>query len=98
MALNHQNIERDRQRISKVKPFISQYNWNDIDFTVHQKDQEDREMSINWKKFEENNKTIAIKILFAPQNTKTIRLAYKSKYNRKRENQVVLLTISDGKK
>ena len=26
VALNHQNIGRDPQRISKIKPFISQYN------------------------------------------------------------------------
>ena len=26
VALNHQNIGRDLQRISKIKPFISQYN------------------------------------------------------------------------
>ena len=55
-------------------------------------------MVIDWKKFEQNNKTITLNILFVPHNTKTIRLAYKSKYNRKRENQVVLLMITDGKK
>ena len=55
-------------------------------------------MTIDQKKFEQNNKTIALNILFVPHNTKTIRLAYKSKYNRKRENQVVLLMITDGKK
>ena len=50
------------------------------------------------KKFEQNNETITLIILFVPDNAKTIRLAYKSKYNRKRENQVVLLMITDGKK
>ena len=35
VALNHQNIERDHQGISKNKPFINQYNWNDIDFPSH---------------------------------------------------------------
>ena len=34
--------------------------------------------------------------MFIPHNTKTINLAYKSKYNRKRENQVVLLMITNG--
>ena len=33
-----------------------------------------------------------------PQNTKEIRHAYKSKYNLERENQVILLMITDGKK
>ena len=89
VALNHQNIERYHQRISKIEPFINQYNWKDIDFPSHQKD---------WKKFEQNNKTIALNILFVPHNTKQIRHAYKSKYNNKRENQVILLMITDGEK
>ena len=89
VALNHQNIERYRQRISKIEPFINQYNWKDIDFPSHQKD---------WKKFEQNNETIALNILFVPHNTKQIRHAYKSKYNNKRENQVILLMITDGEK
>ena len=33
-----------------------------------------------------------------PHDEKTINLAYKSKYNHKRKNQVVLLMITDGKK
>ena len=33
-----------------------------------------------------------------PHNTKEIRHAYKSKYNLERENQVILLMITDGKK
>ena len=36
--------------------------------------------------------------MFIPHNTKAINLAYKSKYNRKRENQVVLLMITNGEK
>ena len=37
-------------------------------------------------------------MLFVPHNEKIINLAYKSKYNRKRENQVVLLMITNGEK
>ena len=88
VELNHQNIEKNLQRISKIKPFIDQYNWKEIDFPSHSKD---------WKKFEQNNKTIALNILFVPHNTEKIRLAYKSKHNFKRENQVILLIITDGK-
>ena len=47
----------------------------------------------DWKKLERNNKTIYLNVLFIPHNTKTVNLAYKSKYNRKRENEVVLLMI-----
>ena len=89
VALNHQNIENHPERISNIKPFIDQYNWEGIDFPAGIKD---------WKKFERNNKTIALNILFVPHNEKTINLAYKSKYNRKRENQVVLLMITNGEK
>ena len=36
-------------------------------------------------------------LISVPPNTKTISLAYKSEYNRKRKNQVVLLMITDDK-
>ena len=75
VALNHQNIENHPERISNIKPFIDKYNWKGIDFPAGIKD---------WKKFEENNKEVALNILYTPPNTKTINLAYKSKYNRKR--------------
>ena len=52
------------------------------------------------KKFELNNKSIALSILYVPYNTEEIRHAYKSKHNSKQkcENQVILLMITDGKK
>ena len=43
-------------------------------------------------------KIIALNILYVPHNTEEIRHAYKSKHNLKRENQVILLMISDGEK
>ena len=57
-----------------------------------------RSHSKGWKKFESNNKSIALNILYVPHNTKEIRHAYKSKYNFEHENQVILLMITDGKK
>ena len=89
VALNHERIGRNPQRITKIKPFIDTYNWDDIKFPSHSND---------WKKFEQNNKTIALNILFVPHNTKTIRVAYRSQYNNKRKKQVILLMITDGKK
>ena len=89
VTLNYQNIKKDPQRISKIRSFIDQYDWKEVDFPSHQKD---------WKKFELNNKTIALNILFVPYNTEKIRLAYKSKYNTESEIQVILLIITDGKK
>ena len=46
VILNYEKIKNDPQRISKIKPFIDQYNWKDIDFPSHSKD---------WKKSESNN-------------------------------------------
>ena len=38
LALNLDKIKKDPQRISKIKPFIDQYNWKDIDFPSTSKD------------------------------------------------------------
>ena len=46
LALNLDKINGHPQRISKIKPFIEEYNWKDIDFPSTSKD---------WKKFELNN-------------------------------------------
>ena len=37
-VLNHENIGRNPQRISKIKPFINTYYWNDIKFPSHSSD------------------------------------------------------------
>ena len=66
-ALLHQEIGKYPQRISKLKPFIGNYNWKDIEFPSHSKD---------WRKFEQNNQSIALNILFTPYNTKQIRPKY----------------------
>ena len=87
-ALNYQNIETHPERISKLKPYINKYNWKGIDFPAGPKD---------WIKFERNNKTIALNVLYIPCNTKTISVAYRSEYNNKRKTQVILLMITNGK-
>ena len=69
-----------------MKPYISQCNWKDIKFPLNKED---------LKKFEQNNKTIALNILFVPLNKKEISHAYISKYNHKCKNQVIFLMISD---
>ena len=81
VALNHQSIEKNTQRISKIKPFIDQHNWKEINFTSHRKD---------WKKLI-NNKSIALNILYVTHNTEKTRLAYKSKYYLNRENRVLMV-------
>ena len=86
LALNLDKIRKNPQRISKVKPFIEQYNWKEIEFPSTSKD---------WKKFEFNN-AIALNILYKPHNTRKIHVAYKSKHNLTREKQVIVLMITDG--
>ena len=88
LALNLDKIKKDPQRISKIKPFIEKYNWEDIDFPSTSKD---------WKKFESNNE-VTLNILYVPYNTKKINIAYKSKNNLTQERQIILLMISDGQK
>ena len=38
VALNYQNIKSNPERISKIKPFIDQYNWTEIASPSDQKD------------------------------------------------------------
>ena len=87
LALNFKKINKHPQRVSKIKPFIENYNWNDINFPANKKD---------WNRFEVNNKNVALNILYVPFNTKRIEIAYKSKYNLVRDNQIILLMISNG--
>ena len=86
-ALSYQSIKTQPERISAIKPYINNHNWEEKEFPAGPKD---------WKKFKQNNKTIALNVLFVPYNTETIRVAYRSENNNKREKQVKLLMITDG--
>ena len=88
LALNLDNIDNHPERISKIKPFINQYNWKDIDFPATSKD---------WRKFELNNE-VALNVLYVPHNTRKIQVAYKSKNNLTCNKQVILLMITDSEK
>ena len=57
----------------------------DTDFLSHQR---------YWKNFEQENNSIAINILLVSHNSEEIKVAYKSSYN-ERKNQVILLMIND---
>ena len=81
-SLDYQRIKKDPQRISKLKPYIYQHNWKDIKFSLDKED---------WKKFEQNNKEIAVNVLFVPRNQKETEPAYKSKYNYKRTRFVNII-------
>ena len=56
-----------------------------MDFSSHQRD---------WEEFEQENTSIALNILSLSYNSEEVKLAYKSIYN-KRKNQVILLMIND---
>ena len=58
VALNREEIKKDPQRISKIKPFINKYNWNGIKYLTKIDD---------WKTFEKNNLTITLNILYIKQ-------------------------------
>ena len=67
-ALDYQRIKKNQQKVSKIKPYFIQYNWKGVKFLSHKK---------GWKKFEQNNKTIALNILFVPHNTEEISIQIK---------------------
>ena len=85
IVLNSKEIKKDPQRITKIKPFINKYNWEGINYPS-EKD--------NCKKFEKNNGTIALNVLYAKKGK--IYSAYVSKHNSNREKQVILFMISNG--
>ena len=86
MSLNHEQIKSHPQRISNIKPFTDQYNWKETDFPSHIKD---------WKKFESNNKQLLLIFCMCLIILKHAKI---SKYNLDRENQIILLRITDCKK
>ena len=68
VALHHKSITHHPERITSISLFINNYNWNNIEFPSYSQD---------WKKFEQN-KTIALNILFVPYNTKQDRHTYQN--------------------
>ena len=90
IALSYDEMKKNHEKPGRrVKKYTDQYDWSGINFPSHVDD---------WKKFELNNKSVTLNVLYVPYGEKTIRHAYKSKYNLKRENEIILLMISDGEK
>ena len=78
-GLNYNKIkEKELKKLLKFKRV-------EIDFSSHQR---------YWENFEQENTLIALDILFLQYNSEEVKLAYKSIYN-KRKNQVILLMIND---
>ena len=47
VVLNHEEIEKDTQRITKIKPFINKYNWEGINFLSEKHDWENVKIALN---------------------------------------------------
>ena len=60
-----------------------------IDISPHQK---------HWEKFEQNNTSVALNVLFVSHKNEEIKLAYKLKYNNMGKNQVIFLMVNDKAK
>ena len=93
-ALHHKDIQKDLQRISKLKPYSDLYNWKGLKFpvTVNQID-----------KFEKNNPFIAVNVLYLHDRKEgisrgKIAILRRSDGNTSRSRVVNLLLITDGKK
>ena len=54
ISLYHKEIKNNPERISKIKPFINNLNWENINFPPEGQD---------YKNFEMNNKSIALNVL-----------------------------------
>ena len=86
-CINYEEIKWNPQRVSNIKPFISKYKWNGIDYISKIDD---------WKTFEKNNPTIALRILYIKE--KEICPTYISKINLNCEKQITLLMIPNEEK
>ena len=63
IALSYDDM-KNPQRLSTIKKFVNRYDWSGISFPSHVGD---------WKKFELNNKSVALNVLYVPYGEKTIR-------------------------
>ena len=69
VGLNPEEIQKDPQRITKIKLFINKYNWEGINFSSEKDD---------WKKIGKNNVTIAFNDLYAKKRKKYILLMFQN--------------------
>ena len=76
VGLYYDEIENNHQRLTKVNKFVDRCDWSGINFQAGIND---------WKRFELNNKSVVLNILYVPYGEKIITPAYKSKYNSERD-------------
>ena len=82
MALNYQEIKGNPERVSNIKLFINKCNWEGIKYPPY---------IDNSKKFEKNNSTIALTILYFKE--KETLSASTSKHNSAHEKLIILSLI-----
>ena len=85
VSLSYKEIGKCAKRILKVKSFINKYNWEGVNYPSEKNDLE---------KFEKNNITVALNVLYAKKEK--IYAAYVSKHNSNHEKEVTLLMTSNG--
>ena len=77
LSLYHQEIGINSFRISKIKPFINNLNWNNINFPPQEQD---------YKILEINNKSIALNVLYVQSDTRKISHLYKFEFSKQEKN------------
>ena len=79
--------EWNPEKVLNIKPFINKYYQKGINYLTKLDD---------WKRFEKNNLTIALNILYIKE--KAILPAYTSKQNSSREKPIILLMVPNKEK
>ena len=79
LSLYHKEIGNNFNRITKIKPYVNNFNWKNINFTPTNQD---------YKNFETNNENISLNIY--QFNNEKISQLYKSDYDKKQVNLLLL--------
>ena len=72
IGLNNENIVKNPQQTSQIKPIVNNYTWKEMRFPLHLKD---------WKIFQSKAKSNAVNVLFAENDKEKIKQGYISKHN-----------------
>ena len=86
-VLNYEEIKKNPEIVSNIKPFQSKFNWKGINYPSKIDD---------WKMFEKNNPTIAPNVSYIKE--KEICPTYIWKINSNCEKQIILLMIPNQEK
>ena len=86
--MHHEEIGKNPERISKLKPYVEQYDWSGIKFPTS---------SNQWIKFKKQNPRVALNVLYV-DGEKQIKQAYISKHNSTRGEIADLLIVQEGDK